>query len=254
MIGPDGALREPDEIAHTREGHAEGNKTWYYIGRDDVAISWHGDTTVELAHVPAGGANAAQLQAIARIETEDLRFHAGFFGLDPEIRSRQMAVELAVATAVPICPACGKPVVTQGRYWDLVGDDGIDHCGQDVVTAFIRRSGPGKPMSRRCFGRDAILIRTVFTPQGDVEMLVYMKHGTHNVTFRLSPLESRPSYEPVPEQVLESVPDPVLEPASEQPSTPSLEEGLCRLLGRFGPGTSLSSVGRVPDEKDTRGV
>ncbi len=193
VVTPDGALRAPDSVEYRKRYTSEGNKHWRLVEADELALEWHGGTSYKVSHRPVGGLTPAQLQAVKRIETEDLQVEAGSFGLDPAISGLQEVVEQAVAAALQelgngrdkVATAlrnCREPVETTGKYNDLMREHGISlSCDREVAA--LPDQAKGFPV--RCCGRDAQVVRTFPTAFGEVQLVVFHKYGDWQMHVRI---------------------------------------------------------------------
>ncbi|MDO8512197.1 MAG: hypothetical protein Q7S57_02900 [bacterium] len=75
VIRPDGSEREPDEVDYRKRYTSEGNKKWWLVSSDELAISWFKGTTASshqcvVDKLPAGGCTPEQLATVAQLEQE----------------------------------------------------------------------------------------------------------------------------------------------------------------------------------------
>ncbi len=182
-IEPNGNQPEPDVVEFLPHSKVVSLKRWRVLERQVLVLGWSGGTDVTIVNLPPDGPTAAQLEAVRKIETEDLKVEAGFFGLDPEVKGLQEVIEEAVAAALPrsCCPSCGEVVETAGRYADLIRPDGIEHDCADPAR-FLDQPGV---MPGYCCGRQAHVVRSYATAFGTVQLLVYHKYGRWNMNIRV---------------------------------------------------------------------
>jgi hypothetical protein len=227
VIDSNGLLREPDELDARRRSSYEGSATWRAVGRDEIALRCKA-RQFEVAYVPASGANAAQIAAIAKIEIESLGEEAGVFGLDQVLKARQIAVEAVVAAVVPKCITCGNTFKTSGQYVYLVHQNGVNYCCPEGVYAYLRQHRSRTPSALGCSNRDALVVQSFTTEFGMVEIVTYYWGGDDNVSIRLRP------FTPGEEAASEPEPGPEMAP----------DAGMASLLAKFGKPASLGSVGK----------
>lgn len=197
VIGANGNLRSHTDIDYRKAYMSEGNKYWRIVGPEELALTWSGSISVDVAHRPAE-VTGAQRQAVAELEARQ-GFPAGLFGLDDQI-TRRNAERLEVVHQV-IQRRIGRTPL-QGDYQGAEAYKFVDYekgvnVGEPSDSILRRVNQTAEPM-HHFDRRGAYLVGQDPAAGGVVEFFVYHKYGYWNLGIRWRELTAEDTAPPAP--------------------------------------------------------
>ena len=180
VIRPDGTRRESDRNSIARH-KSDGMLFWNLVEADELALTWGGDLTGEVAKLPVGGCTPEQLATVEAIEKE-LRLSPNAFGLHPEIGGEQAKLVMAIESALARSRSLAK--VPEIDFHEVTSPDGLA-----IAVASVRvPPGATKAMVH---GRQGDLVETIPVAGGVVQIISFFKYGRDNLAIRwLSPFDA----------------------------------------------------------------
>ena|GEM_PF-4539314 len=190
VITSDGSLRVSNEFQQ-RKHYPEGSLRWDVVEPNELALTWScgsmfdisGSSEFKVAKLPVNGITPAQLEAVRKIEVEDIGCPENSFGLDPGASERREKFIGELVKAFPICPACKEALsFDEASYRAVIGEYGIQICsGDDRISRLINWS---RGFEASTEGREAQVVVSRAISTGMIEALVYEKWGGWNLNLR----------------------------------------------------------------------
>ncbi|MDD4987152.1 MAG: hypothetical protein PHQ43_15550, partial [Dehalococcoidales bacterium] len=196
VVRPDSTCREPDRVGNERHTRS---LFWRLVEAEELALSWSGGRTGEVAKLPVGGCTPEQLAAVSEVEKE-LGLEPNSFGLNAEAgQAQEKLVEAATAVLLQKSKVFRRLPQTL-EYHLLVSEDGQFVSGNQTVwdertneervdNSWLKRSLQSldkgtSTATATIANRAAQLIEASPLEGGILEVWLFNKYGHWNLAIR----------------------------------------------------------------------
>ncbi len=188
VISSDGSFRKEDNNDVPRH-KSDGVYHWNFISEEELALRWScgtcgditGSSSFEVVKMPVSGITDAQLQAVKRIELEDLGAVENSFSLDSLMNQQQESFMSEVEVVFPVCPVCNHKIDYEpGSYLKIIGNYGMCICQDSGIRRLVKHNQP----ETHTEGRSAWVVSSQEISTGVIEVLAYDKFGCWNLNLR----------------------------------------------------------------------